>query len=241
MLVCALVLGSTGAAWAGNPPEGKTVLWDEATKTLRITYENASGALGGDFWITNRVYDATTLELIEPTDMATNKVERFVVDITNGTMRAWFHCTEAAPFEVAAPVFDIVNGIVDVWETDHQANWSYRINHERPKTVFHVRENATMSFRNESGGVCNYLYIGTGAFVLHGGRIVQPPLTTVASSPVFENRDTAQNGNALHVMGVIRAASSAKPSVISARRVTLDTYCGSYPCVFDVEDRKSVV
>lgn len=235
-VVTAVMSTFVGRVYAGNPPEGKTVLWDEATKTLRITYENTSGALGGDFWITNRVYDATTLELIEPTDMATNKVERFVVDITNGTMRAWFHCTEAMPFEADAPVFDIVNGTVDVWETDHQNNWNYRINHERPKTVFHVRENATMKFRNEKDGVCNFLYIGQGEVVLHGGRILQPLLTTAASSSVFENRDASQNDNALHVMGVIRAAANPKASVISARRISFDTYCGSYPCIIDVEE-----
>lgn len=220
LVIVALTLaGAARTVSAGNPPEGKTVLWDEATKTIRYTYENASGALGGDFWITNRVYDATTLELIEPTDMATKKVERFVVDITNGSMRAWFHCTEASPFEAEAPVFDIVNGTVDVWETDHQDNWNYRINHERPRTVFHVRENATMKFRNEKDGVCNFLYIGQGEVVLHGGRILQPLLTTAASSSVFENRDASQNDNALHVMGVIRAAANPKASVISARRI----------------------
>ena len=235
-MVSAVMSTFVGHVYAGNPPEGKTVLWEEATKTLRITYENTSGALGGDFWITNRVYDATTLELIEPTDMATNKVERFVVDITNGTMRAWFRCTEAMPFEADAPVFDIVNGTVDVWDTDHQANWNYRINHERPKTVFHVRENATMKFRNEKDGVCNFLYIGQGEVVLHGGRILQPLLTTAASSSVFENRDASQNDNALHVMGVIRAAANPKASVISARRISFDTYCGSYPCIIDVEE-----
>ena len=237
LVIVALTLaGAARTVSAGNPPEGKTVLWDEATKTIRYTYENASGALGVDFWITNRVYDATTLELIEPTDMATKKVERFVVDITNGSMRVWFHCTEASPFEAEAPVFDIVNGTVDVWETDHQNNWNYRINHERPRTVFHVRENATMKFRNEKDGVCNFLYIGQGEVVLHGGRILQPLLTTAASSSVFENRDASQNDNALHVMGVIRAAANPKASVISARRISFDTYCGSYPCIINVEE-----
>ena len=155
-----------GSAWAGNPPAGKTVLWDEASKTLRITYANADGALGGDFWITNRVYDATSLEPIAELEMATKKVERFVVDITNATLRAWFHCTQAAPFEANAPVFDIVNGTVDVWQGDHQTHWNYNINHDRPKTVFHVRENGTLKFRNELEGLCNYLYLNTGALVL---------------------------------------------------------------------------
>ena len=226
-----------GSAWAGNPPAGKTVLWDEASKTLRITYANADGALGGDFWITNRVYDATSLEPIAELDMATKKVERFVVDITNATLRAWFHCTQAAPFEANAPVFDIVNGTVDVCVTDHMSTGSYSFNYNRPNTIVHVRENAMMKFHNVEGGVCNYLYIGTGELVLHGGRVVQPWLTTVAgSSPVFETRDAAQNDNALHVMGVIRAAASPQASVISARRLTLDTYCTRYPVVFDVEE-----
>ena len=240
-VVAALLAGVTGTVCAGDPPAGETVLWDGAAKTLRITYENASGALGSDFWITNRVYDATTLEPLVDTDLAadlaTNKVERFEVNITNATLRAWFHCTEAVPFEAEAPVFDIVSGTVDVWQGDHQTHWNYNINHDRPKTVFHVRENGTLKFRNERDGLCNYLYLNTGALVLHGGRVVQPWLTTVAaSSSVFETRDAAQNDNALHVMGVIRAAASPQASVISARRITLDTYCGSYPCIFDVEE-----
>ncbi|MGN0853830.1 MAG: hypothetical protein ACI4Q3_10720 [Kiritimatiellia bacterium] len=235
--VCAFFAVCAGALWAGNPPDGKTVLWDEAEQTLRITYENATGSLGSDFWITNRVYDATTLESISEAEMATKKVARFVVDITNATLRAWLRCVDAAPFEVDAPVFDIVNGTLDVWNTAHMFDWGYYINYSRPQTTFHVRENATMSFRNEAEGVCNYLYLGPGALVLHGGRVVQPPLTTVASSsPVFENRDASQNANALRVMGVIRAVASAKASVMTARRISLDTYCSRYPCIFDVEE-----
>ena len=236
-MLAAVLAGVAGSVRAGDPPAGKTVLWDEATKTIRITFENASGALGGDFWITNRVYDAVTLERIEPTDMPTNAVGRFEVNITNATLRAWLHCTQAARFEVEAPVFDIVNGVVDVWEGDHQNNWNYTLNHGRPKTVFHVRENATLKFRNETGGSCNYLYLNTGALILHGGRVVQPFLTKVASSSsVFETRDVAQNDNALHIMGVIRAVASPKASVISAGRITLDTYCSRYPVIFDVEE-----
>ena len=237
MALAAVLAGMAGNARAGDPPSGKTVLWDAAAKTLRITYENASEALGGDFWITNRVYDAVTLERIEPTDMPANAVGRFEVNITNATLRAWLHCTQAARFEAEAPVFDIVNGVFDVWEGDHQNNWNYTLNHGRPKTVFHVRENATLKFRNETGGSCNYLYLNTGALILHGGRVVQPFLTKVASSSsVFETRDVAQNDNALHIMGVIRAAASPKASVISAGRITLDTYCSRYPVIFDVEE-----
>lgn len=235
-IVATLLAGLVGTVFAGNPPEGKTVLWDEATKTIRISYEDTSGALGGDFWITNRVYDATTLDAIEPADMATKKVERFVVDLTNANLRAWFFCPEASAFEAETPVFDFVNGTIDVWGTDHEQYWTYRMNHGRPKTVFHVRENAMMSFRNVSGDVHNYLYLNSGAVVLHGGRIVQPQLTTVASPAIFETRDAAQDANALHIMGVIRAAASAKTSVISARRVTLDTYNGGQPCILDVEE-----
>jgi len=214
-IVAAMLAGVACSTHAGNPPQGKTVLWDETSKTLRISYENAFGSLGGDFWITNRVYDATSLEYIEPTDMATKKVERFVVDVTNGTLRAWLNCTQAAPFEAEAPVFDIVHGVVDVWEGNHQHNWNYHLNYGRPKTVFCVRENGTLKFRNERGGLCNYLYLNTGALVLHGGRVVQPWLTTAAgSSSVFETRDVAQNDNALHVMGRIRATASPKASEI---------------------------
>ena len=225
----------SAVAFAGNPPAGKTVLWDDEANTLRITYENTSGALGGDFWITNRVYDATTLELIEPTAMIGKKVERFVVDITNATLRAWFQCQEAEPFEAEAPVFDIVNGTLDVWQTDWTSSWSYRINYQRPKTVFRVHENAVMQFHNGSDAVCNYMYTGDGKVILRGGRIVQPWWDVIGSA-VFETRDGTQNGNALHIMGNVRAEASAQPSVISARRISLDTFCSAYPCVFDVEE-----
>ena len=236
--VCACIAVWACALRAGDPPAGKTVLWDEAEQTLRITYADATGSLGSDFWITNRVYDATTLEAISETEMATKKVARFVLDITNATLRAWFNCTDAASFEVDAPVFDVVNGTLDVWNTAHLSYWSYCFNYGRPQTTIHVRENATMNFRNVgSGGICNYLYLGPGALVLHGGRVVQPPLTAVADSPaVGEHRDAAQNANALHVMGVIRAAASAQASVMTARRISLDTYHSRYPCIFDVEE-----
>jgi len=239
-VAAALLVGVAGTVCAGNPPEGKTVLWDKATKSLRISFEDTNGYLGTDFWITNRVYDAATLDAIEPATMATKTVESFVVDVTNGYLRAWFNSTDAAAFEATAPVFDIVHGTLEVAATGHESYWNYSVNHLRPKTVFHVRENATMKFRNEidkgTQATCYYLYLNSGALVLHGGQVVQPFLTTVANSPTFENRDSAQNANALHIMGIIQAKANAKSSVISARRVTLDTYNGAQPCIFDVEE-----
>jgi len=35
-VVAALLGGVAGSVYAGNPPEGKTVLWDESTKALHF-------------------------------------------------------------------------------------------------------------------------------------------------------------------------------------------------------------
>ena len=45
-VLAAVLAGMAGSVYAGDPPAGKTVLWDGASKTLRITYANADGALG---------------------------------------------------------------------------------------------------------------------------------------------------------------------------------------------------